>query len=214
MALQNLVKQEQAQGLAIGTCMGWLPKGFPCLGFARLRDGGIPAACEGDMDSLLTMLLFQYAFDRPGFQGNATFDTSRNALWTAHCTAPLQMDGRNGKPAPYLLRGHSEVGGSGCVPEVQYRSARPSLAPSWSTWIRSSPRRARSSRCRRSPSTACRTQIVTEVRDAAKMAANWSSVLQTEDAMTLLHRVVVYGDHLDSIRHLARLMNLNVVEEG
>ena len=61
---------------------------------------------------------------------------------------------------------------------------------------------------------ACRTQIVTEVRDAATMAANWSSVLETEDAMTLLHRVVVYGDHMDSLRHLARLMKLNVVVEG
>ena len=56
--------------------------------------------------------------------------------------------------------------------------------------------------------------MVLEVRDAAKMAANWSSALETEDAMTLLHRVVVYGDHMDSIRHLARLMNLTVVEEG
>ena len=52
------------------------------------------------------------------------------------------------------------------------------------------------------------------MRDAAKMAANWSSVLETEDAMTLLHRVVVYGDQMDSIRHLARLMKLKVVEEG
>ncbi len=60
----------------------------------------------------------------------------------------------------------------------------------------------------------CRTQIVTEVRDAAKMAAGWSSVLETEDAMTLLHRVVFYGDHLQSVRHLANLMGLNVVEEG
>jgi len=214
VALQNLMKQEQAQGLAIGTCMGWLPKGFPCLGFARLRDGGIPAACEGDMDSLLTMLLFQYAIDRPGFQGNATFDTSRNALWTAHCTAPLQMDGQGGKPAPYLLRGHSEVGGSGCVPEVQYRVGetitRTKLV-NLNTILASTGRiievPAKSVR-------GCRTQIVTEVRDAAKMAANWSSVLDTEDAMTLLHRVVFYGDHIDSIRHLARLMNLNVVEEG
>jgi hypothetical protein len=32
--------------------------------------------------------------------------------------------------------------------------------------------------------------------------------------MTLLHRVVFYGDHLDSTRHLARLMNLKVIEEG
>jgi len=61
---------------------------------------------------------------------------------------------------------------------------------------------------------ACRTQIVTEVRDAAKMAANWSSVLETEDAMTLLHRVVFYDDHLDTARHLVRLMGLKLVEEG
>lgn len=214
VALQNLMKQEQAQGLAIGTCMGWLRKGFPCLGFTRLRDVGIPAACEGDMDSLLTMLLFQYATDRPGFQGNATFDTSRNALWTAHCTAPLRMDGPDGKPAPYLLRGHSEVGGSGCVPEVHYRLGETitrtklvnldTILASTGKIIEVPEKSVR----------ACRTQIVTEVRDAAKMAASWSSVLETEDAMTLLHRVVFYGDHMDSVRHLARLMNLNVVEEG
>jgi len=214
VALDRLIEQEQAQGLAIGTCMGWLPRGFPCLGFARLRDRGVPAACEGDMDSLLTMLLLQYAIDRPGFQGNATFDTSRNALWTAHCTAPLKMDGPDGKDAPYLLRGHSEVGGSGCVPEVQYRvgqvvtrtklvNLRTILASTGE--IIEVPEKAVHG---------CRTQIVTEVRDAAKMAAGWSSVLETEDAMTLLHRVVFYGDHMHNLRHLANLMDLEVVEEG
>jgi len=160
------------------------------------------------------MLLFKYAMDRPGFQGNATFDTSRNALWTAHCTAPLKMDGADGKPAPYLLRGHSEVGGSGCVPEVQYRIGQvitrtklinlDTILASTGTII-DVPERAVHG---------CRTQIVTEVRDAAKMAAGWSSVLETEDAMTLLHRVVFYGDHMQSVRHLANLMGLNVVEEG
>jgi len=214
VALQNLMEREKAQGLAVGTCMGWLPKGFPCLGFARLRDSGIPAACEGDMDSLLTMLLFQYAIDRPGFQGNATFDTARNALWTAHCTAPLKMDGPDGKEAPYLLRGHSEVGGSGCVPEVQYRLGQTitrtklinldTILVSTGKIIEVPGRSVHG----------CRSQIVTEVRDASKMAANWSSALDTEDAMTLLHRVVFYGDHMDSAYHLARLMGMKVVEEG
>ena len=214
VVLDRLVEQEQVDGLAIGTCMGWLSRGFPCLGFARLRDRGVPAACEGDMDSLLTMMLFQYAIDRPGFQGNATFDTARNALWTAHCTAPLKMDGPDGKEAPYLLRGHSEVGGSGCVPEVQYRIGqvitRMKLV-NLDTILASTgeiidvPEKAVHG---------CRTQIVTKVRDAAKMAANWSSALETEDAMTLLHRVVFYGDHMESVRHLANLMGLNVVEEG
>ncbi len=214
VALQRLIEQEQARGLAIGTCMGWLPKGFPCLGFARLRDAGIPAACEGDMDSLLTMLLFQYAFDRPGFQGNATFDTARNALWIAHCTAPLKMDGTEGPAAPYLLRGHSEVGGSGCVPEVQYR---PGQVVTSSKLVNLDTLLISTGRIIEVPEKAvhgCRTQIVTEVRDAARMAAAWSLGLETEDAMTLLHRVVFFGDHRDSAGHLARLLGMKVVEEG
>ncbi|MEA3225300.1 MAG: hypothetical protein U9Q07_05060, partial [Planctomycetota bacterium] len=214
VALQNLMERERAQGLAVGTCMGWLSKGFPCLGFARLRDNGIPAACEGDMDSLLTMILFQYAIDRPGFQGNATFDTARNALWTAHCTAPLKMDGPDGKEAPYLLRGHSEVGGSGCVPEVQYRLGETITR---TKLINLDTILASTGKIIEVPAKSvhgCRTQIVTEVRDAAKMVANWSSILETEDAMTLLHRVVFYGDHMDNVYHLARLMGMKVVEEG
>ncbi len=214
VVLDRLMEEVKADGLAIGTCMGWLPRGFPCLGFTRLRDRGVPAACEGDMDSLLTMMLFQYAIDRPGFQGNATFDTSRNALWTAHCTAPLKMEGPDGKEAPYLLRGHSEVGGSGCVPEIQYRIGqvitRAKLINLDTILVSTGeiidvPEKAVHG---------CRTQIVTQVRDAAKMAANWSSVLETEDAMTLLHRVVFYGDHMQDVRHLANLMGMNVVEEG
>ncbi len=207
------MQRHQAQALAVGTCMGWLSRGFPCLGFARLRDGGLPAACEGDMDSLLTMMLFQYAFDKPGFQGNATFDTSRNAVWTAHCTAPLKLDGADGQRSPYLLRGHSEVSGSGCVPEVQYRVGETitrtklvnldTILLSTGKIIEVPEKSVR----------ACRTQIVTEVRDAAKMAANWSSVLETEDAMTLLHRVVYYGDHVQSVRHLADLLKMTIAEE-
>ncbi len=214
VALERLVEQDQADALAIGTCMDWLSRGFPCLGFTRLRDRGIPAACEGDMDSLLTMLMFQYALDQPGFQGNATFDTARNVLWTAHCTAPLKMDGAEGEAAPYLLRGHSEVEGSGCVPEVQYRVGETITR---TKFVNLSTLLASTGKIVEVPERSvhgCRTQIVTEVRDAAKMAANWSCALDTEDAMTLLHRVVFYGDHMDSARHLARLMSFEVLEEG
>ena len=214
VVLDRLVQQQQADALAIGTCMGWLSRGFPCLGFARLRDRGVPAACEGDMDSLLTMVLLQYAIDRPGFQGNATFDTARNALWTAHCTAPLKMDGPQGEAAPYLLRGHSEVQGSGCVPEVQYRIGQTITRTKLinvDTFLAST---GKIIDVPKKSVHGCRTQIVTEVRDAGKMAANWSSALETEDAMTLLHRVVFYGDHMQSLRHLADLMDLHVVEEG
>ena len=213
LVLNKLVEEEKAQGLAVGTCMGWLARGFPCLGFTRLRDRGIPASCEGDMDSLWTMMLFEHAFGIPGFQGNATFDTSKNAVWTAHCVGPLKMDGPDGPSSPYLLRSHSEIGG-GVVPEIQYRLGqkitRTKLVNLDTLLISTGTIREVPDKSVR----ACRTQIVTEVGDAAKMVRNWGGGVLEGDMMTHLHRVVFYGDHMQSARHLADLMKMKVVEEG
>lgn len=213
LALQRLVEEEHAQGLAIGSCMRWLSRGFPCLGFTRLRDRGIPASCEGDMDSLWTMQIFGYVLGIPGFQGNATFDTANNALWTAHCVGPLKMDGPDGPTAPYLLRSHSEIG-AGVVPEIQYRIGQEvtraklvnldTLLISTGTICEVPEKSERG----------CRTQIVTKVHDAANMIRNWGGGVLEGDMMTLLHRVVFYGDHIKTARHLADLMNLRIVEEG
>ena len=60
----------------------------------------------------------------------------------------------------------------------------------------------------------CRTQITTEVTDARQMARNWGAGPLGQDMMTLLHRVVFYGDHLKSTRDLCTLMGISLVEEG
>lgn len=213
LVLDQLMEEEKAQALAVGTCMGWLERGFPCLGFTRLRDRGIPAACEGDMDSMLTMMLFQHAFGLAGFQGNATFDTSKNAVWTAHCVGPLKMEGVDGPDAPYLLRSHSEIGG-GVVPEIQYRIGqkitRTKLVNLDKLLISTGTIREVPDKSVR----ACRTQIVTEINDAEQMVRNWGGGVLEGSMMTLLHRVVFYGDHMDSARHLCDLMKMEVVREG
>ncbi len=213
LALDQLMEEEKAQGLAVGTCMGWLQRGFPCLAFTRLRDRGIPASCEGDMDSLWTMMLFEHAFGIAGFQGNATFDTSKNAVWTAHCVGPLKMEGPDGESSPYLLRSHSEIGG-GVVPEIQYRIGQDitrtklvnldKLLISTGTICEVPDKSVR----------ACRTQIVTEINDADAMVRNWGGGVLEGDMMTLLHRVVFYGNRLQSARHLAELMQMEIVMEG
>ena len=165
------------------------------------------------MDSLLTMMLFQYMFGLPGFQGNATFDTAKNAVWTAHCVGPLKMDGVQSEAAPYLLRSHSEIGG-GIVPEIQYRIGqeitRTKLVNLDTLLISTGTIREVPDKSVR----ACRTQIVTEVGDAAKMVRNWGGGVLEGDMMTLLHRVVFYGNHMQSARHLADLLQMNVVEEA
>jgi hypothetical protein len=63
----------------------------------------------------------------------------------------------------------------------------------------------------------CRTELVAEVKDAMKLLFNWGGGAlgkSGKDYYASLHRVAYYGDHTRSIRHLAHLMGLRVVEEG
>jgi len=63
----------------------------------------------------------------------------------------------------------------------------------------------------------CRTELVAEVDDADRLLANWGrGVLgaSAKDYYASLHRVAYYDDHAQSIRHLAHLMRLRVVQEG
>jgi hypothetical protein len=219
LTLDRLIAEYRVNGLCVGSCMGWLPRGFPCLGFSRLNDRGIPAACDGDMDCLLTMLTFQYAFNRAGFLGNAGgVDTARNAFHLSHCSAPLRMDGPAGPAAPYLLRRHAEVRG-GAVTEVHYRIGQKITFAKLihlDTLLLFTGTIIDVPRVPQGKERGCRTELVAEVSDAERLLANWGGGVlgaSAKDYYASLHRVAYYGDHTRSIRHLANLMGLKVVEE-
>ncbi|MBP7049770.1 MAG: hypothetical protein KBE65_02015 [Phycisphaerae bacterium] len=91
----------------------------PCMGFMDLRDSGIPAGCESDLDATLTMMLLQYLFDKPGFQHNPSVETESNHYFCAHCTSASKMKGAGAPPEPYMLMSHAEAGW-GCVPRVLF----------------------------------------------------------------------------------------------
>jgi len=220
LTLDRLIAENRIHGLCVGTCMSWLPRGFPCLGFSRLNGRGIPAACDGDMDCLLTMLIFQHALNRAGFLGNAGgVDTSRNAFHLSHCSAPLKMEGPDGPKAPYLLRRHAEVRG-GAVPEVHYRIGQKvtfTKLVHLDTLLVFTGTIIEVPRVPKGQERGCRTELVAEVDDAEKLLANWGGgALGTsaKDYYASLHRVAYYGDHTRSIRHLAHLLGLKVVQEG
>ena len=91
----------------------------PCMGFMDLRDEGMPAGCESDLDATLTMMLLQNLFDKPGFQHNPTVETEKNHYFCAHCTSASKMKGADAAPEPYILMSHAEAGW-GCVPRVLF----------------------------------------------------------------------------------------------
>jgi len=220
LTLDQLIAEYRVNGLCVGTCMGWLSRGFPCLGFSRLNGRGIPAACDGDMDCLLTMLIFQYALNRAGFLGNAGgVDTAKNAFHLSHCSAPLKMEGPAGPKAPYLLRRHAEVRG-GAVTEVHYRIGQRitfTKLVHLDTLLMFTGKIIEVPKVPKGKERGCRTELVAQVDNADRLLANWGGGVlgaSAKDYYASLHRVAYYGDHTQSIRHLAHLMGLRVVQEG
>lgn len=74
-----------------------------CLALALLNDEGIVAGCEGDMQTLMSMLLAKRVCGAEAFMANPSQLTDEHAM-LAHCTIPLRMcDG-------ITLRSHFESG--------------------------------------------------------------------------------------------------------
>jgi len=209
LAVKNLMIQEKAQAICSSHCMG-NPRG--CLTFSKLNDLGLVGACEGDIDSTLTMLMFAYAFGVPGFISDPVFDTAKNALIHFHCTSATKMDGPAGKRLPFRIRTQTDSKG-GVALEVANRVDQPVTCAklvNLDTMVISTGKIIEIST---SPM-ACRTQFTTRVADARRMFLNWGAGVIPADVMTLLHRVVFYGDYMQPMRDLADLMGLKVIEEG
>jgi hypothetical protein len=211
LAMKDIMVKEGAHALTSSHCMGAPAKG--CLAFSKLNDLGLVGACEGDMDSTLTMLLFAYAFGVPGFISDPLFDTSKNAVIHAHCTSTTKLDGPRGERAPFTIRSQCDTN-KGVSLEVEMRVGQEitcAKLASLDTMLISTGKIAELTDFH---DRGCRTQITTEVSDAREMARNWGGDVLPDDMMTLLHRVVFYGNHLESTKDLAALLGMKVVQEG
>lgn len=95
--LKQLVNRYELSGLTL-RCFDLLTTvcNTGCLALSRLNDEGVPAACEGDVPTLLTMLFAKRLTGCPGFQCNPARiqvdeASQRCRLLWAHCTIPLTM---------------------------------------------------------------------------------------------------------------------------
>jgi hypothetical protein len=209
LATKKIMIEEKAQAVMSSHCMG-TPRG--CLTFSKLNDLGLVGACEGDADSTLTMLLFAYAFGVPGFITDPVIDTAKNAIVHFHCTSATKMDGPAGKRLPFVIRNQTDSKG-GVALEVENRVGQPVTCAKFvnndAMLYVAGPIIETST----SP-LACRTQFAQKVPDAERLFLNWGGDVIKGGVMTLLHRVVFYGDRSKAIRNLGDLMGFKAIEEG
>jgi len=213
LAVKDLMIKEKAQAITSSHCMGKPAKG--CLTFSKLNDLGKVGACEGDVDSTLTMLLFAYAFNIPGFISDPVFDVSENALIHFHCTCATKMGGPASKRLPFTIRtqSDSEQGVSLDVEQRLGQEVTCAKLVNLDTMLISTGTIYKVTH----DELACRTQFWTKVEDADAFYHNWGAGKITDavhHTMTLLHRVVFYGNHVKDMERLGRLMGFKVLREG
>lgn len=95
--LKRLIERYKLSGFTI-RCFDLIEeyKNTACLALAMLNDEGIIATCEGDVPSMLSMLIVKAATNKPSFQCNPSKisfgnEDKPNTLLLAHCTLPLSM---------------------------------------------------------------------------------------------------------------------------
>ena len=118
LAIKGICADEGADALTI-RCFDIVQRcrTTSCLALALLNDEGVVAGCEGDMQSLLTMVLAKKLCRERAFMANPSMLTDTTSSF-AHCTIPFSMCDE------VVLRSHFEsslgVALQGNMPEEAY----------------------------------------------------------------------------------------------
>ena len=73
----------------------------PCVALTFLQDQGISAACQGDIDALLTMMMFKRVSGKPTCMGNVY--ENDGLVTISHCVMSRRMFGLDKDPQPYYI---------------------------------------------------------------------------------------------------------------
>ena len=92
-ALDEIVKEYNLNGLTV-RCFDLLKslKTTSCLALAELNKRGIVSTCEGDIATMISMMIVKAICDKPSFQANPSrIEPLSNDIVFAHCTVPFDM---------------------------------------------------------------------------------------------------------------------------
>jgi len=202
LAMKDLLREKGAQGLTMA--YGEDPLPVPCFAYVKLRDEGVPAACEADIISLITMVILHYVTGKPSFMGNLRHvDPNNNTLMISHCVAPTKMAGYDEPALPYVLR--SQHWG----PPAGVLSAFVPMNTSQEVIVCRLDGELKSMLITRG--------VIEECRDLEEYCRNTvrikvSNVKKLIHSTSGNHHVMVYGDHREEIRELNKLFGVTTIE--
>jgi L-fucose isomerase-like protein len=178
-----------------------------CLTHTLLKDAGIPSACEGDINVMMSMALLMYISKKSAYMGNSyAIDREQNVLAIHHDVPGLKMKGLGSSDLPYEIRNFT-VGGWGAT--VRYDFSRDTGEPV--TMARFNP---------------AATKLLVVKGEIAggggfgNIGCALSAHVKVRDIVDLFHKemdfghhlALVYGDYVDDMKELGKLMGFEVVE--
>ena len=206
LALKRLLREKSCDAVTVdcGTLLltGRLPA-FPCMAFFQLLSEGIPACCESDLDSTITLMLGMELTGKPGFVSNYAVDTVKGRLIYLHCMACSRLAGEE---LPLAIEPHGEAHLLGASPVVRFPEGVPVTTAKVSVLKGKLALRLATSLGYEEVEEACRNKLVVK--------ANVERILDLSDWETFgWHRVSFLGDYVWEFKAAAKLLGLEVVEE-
>ena len=235
LALKNMMSDNNTNAITTD-CLNWIRHGSkklpiaPCLALSKFNDEGIPAGCEADVESLITLSFFHYLAERPGFQADPVIDESKNRITFAHCTAAKKLLGYEQKPFPFWIRTHTESWKNVAVEtemmqkgEVTILKLMGAMSSKSSCW----PMINVYNKFEGYSLLAYKAKIieVNEINNVKKRKEEWgcrtkiSVELPKEEIVNFkenfygFHRIVLYGDYIKELKMLAKFLGIKFVNK-
>ena len=194
-ALKIVVQKYNLQGFTI-RCFDLLDAvhNTGCWALAKLNAEGYIAGCEGDVPTMLTMMLLRALTGTSSFQANpASIHPETGEILFAHCTIPFDMVQR------YELDTHFEsgigVGIRGFVPEGPVTICKISGDLS-----RAFVAEGELVRCQTKPDL-CRTQLVVRLANPSDTEYFLTNPIGN-------HHIIIVGQHAEALKALLRRINI------
>ena len=200
-ANKRLLEAEQGDAIM----MDCLRRGelMPCMSYMTLRDEGIAAGCQNDLNPTLTLMLVQHLFDRPGFLQNYCVETEANHYFGSHCTCASKLFGTAQPSEPYLLRDYAHSNDPTCCPQVLWREGEEvtmalyisGAAPRMLVYT------GEVATCYDMPPVGgCRTNVEITINEVDDVC----------DVTPIHHQIIFYGNYGKQLRQFANLYGITV----